>query len=123
MTNNASFGTGAGPRQHLAAGQVRAVETGRTIVQAAVTGISAVIDPAGGTSSETGLYQDTVIRVQAVPRSGETLYMRYGRVIEAAMIGVVVGGLVLAGLLWRRGLGGVRRPAPNDQPVPVWGRS
>ena len=70
MTNNASFGTGAGPRQHLAAGQLRAVETGRTIVQAAVTGISAVIDPAGRTSSETGLYQDTVIRVQAAPRSG-----------------------------------------------------
>jgi apolipoprotein N-acyltransferase len=123
MTNNASFGTGAGPRQHLAAGQLRAVETGRTIVQAAVTGISAVIDPAGRTSSETGLYQDTVIRVQAAPRSGQTLYVRYGRGIEAAMIGVVVGGLVLAGLLWRRGLGGVPRPAPNDQPVPVWGES
>jgi apolipoprotein N-acyltransferase len=123
MTNNASFGTGAGPRQHLAAGQLRAVETGRTIVQAAVTGISAVIDPAGRTSSETGLYQDTVIRVQAAPRSGQTLYVRYGRGIEAAMIGVVVGGLVLAGLLRRRGLGGVPRPAPNDQPVPVWGES
>jgi apolipoprotein N-acyltransferase len=123
MTNNASFGTGAGPRQHLAAGQLRAVETGRTIVQAAVTGISAVIDPAGRTSSETGLYQDTVIRVQAAPRSGQTLYVRYGRGIEAALIGVVVGGLVLAGLLRRRGLGGVPRPAPNDQPVPVWGES
>ena len=50
LTNNASFGTGAGPRQHLAAGQLRAVETGRTIVQAAVTGPSAVIGPAGRTS-------------------------------------------------------------------------
>ena len=67
MTNNASFGTGAGPRQHLAAGQLRAVESGRTIVQAAVTGISAVIGPAGQTSFETGLYQDTVIRVPARP--------------------------------------------------------
>ena len=70
MTNNASFGTGAGPRQHLAAGQLRAVEEGRTIVQAAVTGISAVIDPPGGPGCETGLYQETVIRVQAPPRSG-----------------------------------------------------
>jgi len=123
MTNNASFGTGAGPRQHLAAGQLRAVETGRTIVQAAVTGISAVIDPAGRTSSETGLYQDTVIRVQAAPRTGQTLYVRYGRGIEAAMIGVTVGGLVLAGLLWRRRLGRAPRTAPGDQPVPVWGES
>ena len=122
MTNNASFGTGAGPRQHLAAGQLRAVETGRTIVQAAVTGISAVIDPAGRTSSETGLYQDTVIRVQAAPRSGQTLYVRYGRGIEAAMIGVTVGGLVLAGALWWRRRDEVGRPGPSaslriDQPA------
>jgi apolipoprotein N-acyltransferase len=116
MTNNASFGTGAGPRQHLAAGQLRAVETGRTIVQAAVTGISAVIDPAGQTSSETGLYQDTVIRVQAAPRSGQTLYVRYGRGIEAGMIGVVAGGLVLAGVLWRRRLG-AGQPAAAEEPA------
>jgi apolipoprotein N-acyltransferase len=117
MTNNASFGTGAGPRQHLAAGQLRAVETGRTIVQAAVTGISAVIGPDGQTRSETGLYQDTVIRVQAPPRGEQTPYIRYGRGIEAGMVGVVVGGLILAGLLWRRGLGGVGRPQPADDLV------
>jgi apolipoprotein N-acyltransferase len=116
MTNNASFGTGAGPRQHLAAGQLRAVETGRTIVQAAVTGISAVIDPAGRASSQTGLYQDTVIRVQAAPRDGQTPYVRYGRGIEAAMIGVLVGGLVLAGVLWRRRLGEVGRAEPAEEP-------
>jgi apolipoprotein N-acyltransferase len=119
LTNNASFGTGAGPRQHLAAGQLRAVETGRTIVQAAVTGISAVIGPAGRTSSETGLYQDRVIRVQAAPRSGQTPYVRYGRGIEAAMIGVAVGGMVLAGVLWRRRLGGAGRPAPAEEPAPA----
>ena len=116
MTNNASFGTGAGPHQHLAAGQLRAVETGRTIVQAAVTGISAVIDPAGRASSQTGLYQDTVIRVQAAPRDGQTPYVRYGRGIEAAMIGVLVGGLVLAGILWRRRLGEVGRAEPAEEP-------
>jgi apolipoprotein N-acyltransferase len=102
MTNNASFGTGAGPRQHLAAGQLRAVESGRTIVQAAVTGISAVIGPGGQTSYETGLYQDTVIRVPAPPRAGITPYVRWGRGIEAALVGVTAGGLLLAGLLWRR---------------------
>jgi apolipoprotein N-acyltransferase len=102
MTNNASFGTGAGPRQHLAAGQLRAVESGRTIVQAAVTGISAVIDPAGRTHFETGLYQDTVVRVPAPPRSGTTPYVRFGRGIEAGLVAVTAGGLVLAGLLWRR---------------------
>jgi apolipoprotein N-acyltransferase len=122
QTNNASFGTGAGPRQHLAAGQLRAVESGRTIVQAAVTGISAVIEPNGATRDETGLYQDTVIRVEASQRSGATPYVRVGRGIEAGLVGVTVGGLVLAGLLWWGRRGGVGRPGPSaslreEQPV------
>jgi apolipoprotein N-acyltransferase len=119
MTNNASFGTGAGPRQHLAAGQLRAVETGRTIVQAAVTGISAVIDPGGRTSSETGLYQDTVIRVQAEPRSGTTPYVRWGRMLEAGLVGVTVGGLALAGALWWRRRARAGQPVPAAEPAPA----
>jgi apolipoprotein N-acyltransferase len=115
MTNNASFGTGAGPRQHLAAGQLRAVETGRTIVQAAVTGISAVIEPSGATRQETTLYQETVLRVQVQPRAGATPYVRYGRGVEAGLIGVAVGGLVLAGLRWRRKRA---RPASDKPTVP-----
>jgi apolipoprotein N-acyltransferase len=102
MTNNASFGTGAGPRQHLAAGQLRAVEEGRTIVQAAVTGISAVIEPTGATRQATGLYQETVLRAQVPPRAALTPYTRFGRAIEAGLIAVTVAGLLLAGLLWRR---------------------
>ena len=121
MTNNASFGTGAGPRQHLAAGQLRAVETGRTIVQAAVTGISAVVEPSGQTRDETGLYQETVIRVRADQRDGTTVYVRFGRLIEAGLVGVAVGGLLLALLRWRRGLGGVSRPAPDEKPLPERG--
>jgi apolipoprotein N-acyltransferase len=113
MTNNASFGTGAGPRQHLAAGQLRAVESGRTIVQAAVTGISAVIEPSGATRDETGLYQDTVIRVRAEQRDGATPYVRYGRVVEAGLVGVAVGGVLLALLLWWGGGGGGGRPGPS----------
>jgi hypothetical protein len=35
------------------------------------------------------------------------------------MIGVAVGGLVLAGVLWRRRLGGVGRPAPAEEPAPA----
>jgi apolipoprotein N-acyltransferase len=123
LTNNASFGTGAGPRQHLAAGQLRAVETGRTIVQGAVTGISAVIDPTGRTSSETGLYQETTVRLAAPPRAGLTPYVRYGRGIEAALIGITAAGLVLAGLLWRRRLAGADRAAAERVLAPVRGQT
>jgi apolipoprotein N-acyltransferase len=126
MTNNASFGTGAGPRQHLAAGQLRAVEEGRTIVQAAVTGISAVIEPTGATRQATGLYQETALSVRVPARAGMTAYARYGRGVEAGLVGVAVGGVVGALLRRRRRLGGVGRPGPNEQPdeqaVPVGGK-
>jgi apolipoprotein N-acyltransferase len=112
MTNNASFGTGAGPRQHLAAGQLRAVEEGRTIVQAAVTGISAVIEPTGATRQETGLYQETVLVAQALPRTATTPYARHGRALEAGLVGLAVGGTALAGLLWWR-----RRPGAEGRPA------
>jgi apolipoprotein N-acyltransferase len=123
LTNNASFGTGAGPRQHLAAGQLRAVETGRTIVQAAVTGPSALIGPAGRTRFETGLYQDTVVRMPALPRAGLTPYVRYGRGIEAALVGVTVGGLLLAGLLWRRRRSATERRISERVLAPLRGES
>jgi apolipoprotein N-acyltransferase len=116
MTNNASFGTGAGPRQHLAAGQLRAVETGRTVVQAAVTGISTVIGPAGVARRQTGLYQETVLRAPVLPRSGKTPYVRYGRAVEAGLVGLAAGGLALAGLLWWRRRGDDRPGPPATLP-------
>ena len=123
LTNNASFGTGAGPRQHLAAGQLRAVETGRTIVQGAVTGISAVIGPTGRTSSETGLYQQTTIRLAVPPRDGLTPYVRYGRGIEAALIGLTAAGIVLAGLLWRRQQAAADKATADHVLAPLRGRT
>jgi apolipoprotein N-acyltransferase len=123
LTNNASFGTGAGPRQHLAAGQLRAVETGRTIVQAAVTGPSALIGPSGRARFETGLYQDTVVRMPAPPRAGLTPYVRYGRGIEAGLLGVAVGGPLLAGLLWRRRRTATERQISERVLAPLRGES
>src|SRR5207248_1022171 len=42
-TNDASFGTSPAAREHLAMSQTRAVELGRAVVHAAISGISAVI--------------------------------------------------------------------------------
>jgi apolipoprotein N-acyltransferase len=100
MTNNASFGDGPGSRQHLASSQLRAVEEGRSVVHAAVTGISAVIGPDGRVSSRTGLYQQTTVRARVLPGQGMTPYARFGRRIEAGLVGVAVAGVLAAGVLW-----------------------
>lgn len=118
MTNNASFGDGPGSRQHLASGQLRAVEEGRNLVQAAVTGITAVIGPDGRASSQTGLYQQTTVRAAVAPSQGLTPYTRFGRMIEAGLLGVAVAGVLAVALLWLLGWRRARRAKAGDAAAP-----
>jgi apolipoprotein N-acyltransferase len=98
-TNNASFGEGPASRQHLASSQLRAVEEGRTVVQAAVSGSSAIIGPDGVARQRTGLYQQVTVGAEVAPRSGLTPYARFGHGIEATLVGLAVVSLLLAVLL------------------------
>ncbi len=55
--NNASYGTTAASAQHLQMSRMRAVEDGRWVVDAAVSGISAFVDPTGRIVSQVGLFR------------------------------------------------------------------
>jgi apolipoprotein N-acyltransferase len=77
-TNNASYLRTAASRQHLVMSRFRAVENGRWVVHAAISGISAFIDPRGRVFGATGLFQATVDRHLIQGSSARTLYSRFG---------------------------------------------
>ena len=77
-TNAASFSTSQVPAQQLATARLRAIETGRDLVQAAPTGYSAVIDNRGRVLARSSLGHRQVLRRTVTLRSGRTLYVRAG---------------------------------------------
>lgn len=61
-TNDAWFFDSAAPYQHIQAAQVRAVESGMYVVQAANTGVSAIIDPTGRIVKRSGVGDAVVLQ-------------------------------------------------------------
>jgi apolipoprotein N-acyltransferase len=94
-TNNISYGRTAMSDQHIAFSQLRAVETGRWVVHAALSGRSAIIDPTGRVQQRTGQYEQAIIRAD-VPLVDElTLATRSGEAV--AYLSVLLAGM---GLVW-----------------------
>ncbi|MCU1462579.1 MAG: putative Apolipoprotein N-acyltransferase [Acidimicrobiales bacterium] len=98
-TNAGSFATGQVPAQELGAARLRAIETGRDVVQAAPTGYTAAIDARGRVRARTGLGAGAVLRATVARRTGKTPYVRTG---DGPLVLVGVG---FVGLGWFRARG------------------
>jgi len=77
-TNNATFGKTDMTYQQLAMSQVRAVETGRSVVVAATSGVSALVAPDGSLISSSEIFTPDILQSSIQMRSGETLAVRFG---------------------------------------------
>ncbi len=100
ITNDGWYADSAGPRQHLEAARMRAVEEGLPLARAANTGISAVFDAYG---HETGriAYGVTDVLVRPLPGAlPPTLFSRWGNLVPL-LLGVAVTTM---GLFWRGNL-------------------
>lgn len=82
LTNDGWYGNSAGPYQHLAMAQMRAVEEGITVVRVANTGVSAVIDRLGIIRTSLPLnHSGTVDTFLPKKLSTPTLYGKYSNFI------------------------------------------
>lgn len=101
-TNNRSYRRSANSEQHLALGRMRAAETGRPLVQAAISGISAFVDADGDVVSRTALFDRTVLEHTVVATRGETWYVRFGEWVVWASVVALAAGVGLAARRSRR---------------------
>ena len=98
-TNDSSYLLTEASREHTIFSQVRAAETGRWVVQAALSGESAFIDPTGRIVSRTGLFERTIMRGTVRAGSAETLYVRFGDWFPMACLLAVAAWAVWAAVV------------------------
>jgi apolipoprotein N-acyltransferase len=85
-TNNRSYRRSGLSAQHVALSQMRAAETGRPVLHAAISGISAVIDADGRVLDRTELFEKTITEGRIATTTGTTPFVRLGDWVLAACV-------------------------------------
>lgn len=78
VSNVAWFGRSLAPMQHLQISQARALETGRYMLRATNTGMTAIIDERGRVVRAAPQFQTSIVNGIAEARGGATPYVRWG---------------------------------------------
>ena len=95
ISNDAWFGDSIAPHQHLQIARMRAIETGRYMLRATNTGISAVIAPDGSIVGESPQFETHVLSATIRPFSGATPFVAIGNfwlILPAlAVLALVIG--------------------------------
>lgn len=93
ITNDAWFGNSSGPRQHLAAARMRAVEEGLPLMRAANTGITAGFDAKGHEIGRLDPQTAGILPLRLPPAMPVPLYARLGLLLPA---GIALMTLIVA---------------------------
>ncbi|MCF6253017.1 MAG: apolipoprotein N-acyltransferase [Methylococcaceae bacterium] len=97
VTNDAWFGDSLEPHQHMQLAQMRALETGRYMLRATNTGVTAIVAPDGAIVKKAPMFKKTVLTGHFFPMGGMTPYARLGDNIISAILGFFL--LVL--IMWK----------------------
>jgi apolipoprotein N-acyltransferase len=90
FTNDAWWGRSLASRQHLQISQMRSLETGRSMLRATNTGVTAVIDHRGRVQAVAPQFETTEIDAEVRGRSGATPYVRWGNYAFLALAATMI---------------------------------
>jgi apolipoprotein N-acyltransferase len=99
VSNDAWYGRSWAAEQHLQISQTRALETGRWMLRATNTGVTAVIDPHGVVRAQLPQFREEVLVAEVEGRTGATPYVRTG---NWAVAGLSIAALAVAARPGRR---------------------
>jgi apolipoprotein N-acyltransferase len=101
VSNVAWFGRSIAPRQHLQISQARAMETGRYMLRATNTGMTAIIDQRGRVVEAAPQFTLAALTGPAQGYAGATPYVRWGNTPAIALALALLAAAVM-GARWRK---------------------
>ena len=97
VSNVAWFGRSLAPQQHLQISQARALETGRYLLRATNTGMTAVIAPDGAVAAAATEFTMASVTHPVRGYSGATPYVRWGNYAALALCVALIAAAALTG--------------------------
>jgi apolipoprotein N-acyltransferase len=95
ITNDGWFGKTAGPFQHAAMAQMRAIENGRPLVRCANSGISMIVDLFGRISTRTPIYVRQVLTDSLKLDHKSTFYGQWGDWFVMVCVGLCAAAIII----------------------------
>ena len=94
VSNVAWFGDSLAPAQHLQISRMRALETGRTMLRATNTGVTAIIDPRGRVVARLPQFTEGILTGEVQGYAGASPYVKSGNTPIVLVCVVPLGALV-----------------------------
>lgn len=96
VSNDAWFGHSIAPQQHMQMARMRALENGKPMLRGTNNGITALVDYRGGIYQQLDQFSAGELSGSIQPRTGQTLFSRWGSwpIVIASLI--ICAGLVLS---------------------------
>lgn len=95
LSNLAWFGDSLAPHQHLQISQTRALESGRFVVRATNTGVTAIIDQRGYLTARAPQFEPSVLHGTVQGYTGRTPYALWGNAPIVAFASTIILGVIV----------------------------